>query len=71
MLDDFVIGEILRKEREKKKQWEPIPLHLPIDEPQLPLPSTEKDNPSSGYEPVIIPLREDQPELGTIIINYS
>ncbi|MEK6969047.1 MAG: hypothetical protein AABW48_01330 [Nanoarchaeota archaeon] len=69
MLDDFVIKEILRKEREKKKQWEPIPLQLPIDEPQLPLPSTEKDNP--GYEPVIIPLGEDQPELGTIIINYS
>ncbi len=65
MLDDFIIGKILEKE---KKKWEPIHLHLPIDEPQLPPPSTEKDSP--GYEPVIIPLGEDQSELGTIIIKY-
>lgn len=67
MLEDFIIGEILKKE--KKKAWEPIPLHLPIAEPQLPPPSTEKDKPD--YGPAIIPLGEDQPELGAIIIKYS
>ncbi len=59
MLDDFVIGEILRREREKeRKQREPVPLYLPVDEPQsLPQLPSEKNNDS--YEPAIIPLGDN------------
>ena len=49
MLDDYIIEEILRRER-KKKQWEPIPLELPLDNPQPRIPEKEQENQEGPIE---------------------
>ena len=49
MLDDYIIEEILRRER-KKQQWEPIPLELPLDNPQSRIPEKEQENSDGPIE---------------------
>lgn len=49
MLDDYIIEEILRRER-KKKQWEPVPLELPLDNPQPRIPEREQENQEGPIE---------------------
>lgn len=37
MLPDFIIDEILKREKqEKERRWEPVPLYLPIDDVPYP-----------------------------------
>lgn len=56
MLDAFIIDQ-LRREREQR-QWEPIPLHLPL--PELP-----------PADPDTVPANEDEEadERGVLIID--
>ncbi len=65
MLDDYIIEEILRRER-KKKQWEPVPLELPLDNPQPRIPDREQENQEGSIE---IDLWE--PEADGYVINTS
>lgn len=65
MLDDYIIEEILRRER-KKKQWEPIPLELPLDNPQPRIPEREQENQDGSIEIDIW-----GPEADDYVINTS
>ncbi len=66
MLDAFIIDQILKRERgrEKRREWEPQPLELPLYEP-LPL---EKEEIS---EPAEIDIGEQEDAGLTIIQMFS
>ncbi len=48
MLDDLIIKSILEKER-RKREWQPEPLYLPVDDYE-PLPSTEDNDDKKDEE---------------------
>ena len=51
MLDDAIIGEILERERRKRKDsgWQPIPLYKELELPQ-PAPQKQENSPSEPLE---------------------
>ncbi len=61
MLDNAIVRIILEKER-RKREWQPEPLYLPVDDYE-PLPDNV-DNPKSKDE-------EDKEERGIVIIETA
>ncbi len=68
MLDDYIIEEFLRRER-KKHQWEPIPLELPLDNPQPGISEKEQENSDGPIEIDIWGPENDDYVINTRSIN--
>ena len=66
MLDAFIIDHILKKEREKRRGWEPQPLELPLD---MPIPNSYDRKDTDSDPPENIGIRNPEDDDGITVID--